>query len=148
MLCRAAAWPSAAGSTGPGSGRRRCPAGTPTAAAKSSNPAGVASWSAWQGLGRADEEGVRDRPGQQDEVPGAGRQDLAGAAELDGAGQDVEHLVLGLVSVQRRREAGRVDEVRDRESAGGVRGGGLECHEVSEEPQGFALVVVQDVGLS
>jgi hypothetical protein len=50
------------------------------------------------------------------------------------------------VPVQRGRESGRVDELGDREPAARLRTGGLESHQVAEEPQCFAFAVPADHG--
>ena len=89
-------------------------------------------WFLW-----ANDEGVRQPHGKQDEVARPGLECLPVAAELRAAGQHVEHLIFFQVPVQRWGEPGRVEELGHREAAAGAGSGGLEGDEVAEEPQGF-----------
>src|SRR3954452_1203157 len=64
-----------------------------------------------EGFVGADEEGVRPTDRQQDEVARAGVEHLLVAEEPRGTREDVERLVLVLMAVQGRGEAGRIDEL-------------------------------------
>jgi hypothetical protein len=87
----------------------------------------------------ADEERVRETDRQQHEVARTGDQSPLRAPELGGPGQDEEHLVFFEVPVQRRGEPGRVEELRDRRAATGLRLARLDRREVAEEPQRLPL---------
>jgi len=102
VAVRAAARARAAGSTGAGSGSRRWRAGSPGAGCEVLGSGRRGDLQSPQRLAGADEESVRQPGGQQHEIPGPGVEGLAVAAELRGAGQQVEHLVLVQVPVQRR----------------------------------------------
>ncbi len=89
---------------------------------------------------RTDHEGVRQARRQQHEIAGCGGQHRVVAVERCGAGQQVEHLVLDLVPVQWRGEAGRVDELDSGEPAAGLRAGSLDGDQVAQEPVRLPLV--------
>src|SRR5262249_33453347 len=84
-------------------------------------------------------------PGQQHEAARGDAEHLVPAMDLRRALEDVEGLVLVLVDMQRAGKASGVDELGQREPAVGVLPGGLERHEVAEEPVGWAVAGTKSV---
>src|SRR5215469_602185 len=88
---------------------------------------------------------VRYPPGQQHKAAGGDAEHLVSAVDLGRALEDVEGLVLVVVDVQGAGEASGVDELGQGEPAVGVFPGGLERHEVAEEPVGFAVAGIESI---
>ena len=125
-----------------GSARVSCSAGRPASATKRSNPAGVLIVSTRHGPVSGHREGVRDAAGQHDERTRRRGPGLlaAGHRGAHPALEHVERLVLTVVQVGRRAEAGRAERLHHTRPASLVSPpAGLDGHQRVHEPDRLAL---------